>query len=39
VLAVSYAPEPNPGEADADYQDRMQQERVLVLHEGFNPDP
>jgi len=39
VLAISFAPDPNPGESDADYQDRAQQERVLILHEGFNPDP
>eukprot|EP00967_Tisochrysis_lutea_P024608 scaffold28303_cov17-Tisochrysis_lutea.AAC.1 len=39
VLAVSFTPDPNPGESDADYQSRVQEERVLTLHEGFNPDP
>ena len=39
VLAVTYTPDVNPGESDADYQDRAQQERVLTLHESFNPDP
>ncbi|KAF5840104.1 hypothetical protein DUNSADRAFT_17704 [Dunaliella salina] len=39
VLAVSFTPDPNPGESDADYKSRAQVERVLTLHEGFNPDP
>jgi hypothetical protein len=39
VFAVSFAPNPDPGESDADYQNRAQQERALVLHESYNPDP
>lgn len=45
MLAVSYAPDPRPAtadrpaETDAQYADRVQLERVLTLHEGFNPDP
>lgn len=39
VLAESFVPEAAPGESDADYARRAQDERVLTLHAGFNPDP
>ena len=39
VFAVSYMPDPRPGQSDADYAIWAQNERTLTLHENFNPDP
>jgi hypothetical protein len=39
VFAISYMPEQEPGQSEADYAIMAQNERTLTLHENFNPDP